>query len=137
MGMSYLPTSHEESLMNEINMTPLIDVMLVLLMVLMLALPAVQQAMSLDLPQVAAQGQTSANQTVQVELDAQGNLFWNAAPISPLALQMQAQQAAQQDPPPVVRLSADRSLSYERVLQTLHVLQQAGLMKVDFLTHAP
>jgi biopolymer transport protein ExbD len=70
-------------------------------------------------------------------MDAQGQAYWNGKPVTDDDLTALAKQAAQQEPPPVVRLSGDRAVSYERVLQTLSTLQSAGLSKVNFMSQKP
>ena len=135
--MSYLSEHADDDVMNEINMTPLIDIMLVLLIVFILAVPALQSAIPLTLPQASSSAALPLAEPVQLDIDAQGRTHWNGQAMSDEALQAQARQAALRSPQPVVRLRADRSVSYERVLQTLGVLQTAGLSKVNFMAQTP
>ena len=135
--MSFLPEHADDDVMNEINMTPLIDIMLVLLIVFILAVPALQSAIPLTLPQASSSAALPLAEPVQLDIDAQGRTHWNGQAMSDEALQAQARQAAQRSPQPVVRLRADRSVSYECVLQTLGVLQTAGLSKVNFMAQSP
>jgi len=118
--MSFLPAQDDDEVMTEINMTPLIDVMLVLLVVFILAVPTIHNA-----------------EPVRLDIDAQGHTYWNGKPVDDDTLKAQAQQAAMRDPQPVVRLSGDRAVPYERVLQTLSTLQSAGLAKVNFIAQRP
>lgn len=135
--MSFLPEHADDDVMNEINMTPLIDIMLVLLIVFILAVPALQSAIPLTLPQASSKAALPPIEPVALDINAQGQAHWNGQAMSDEALQAQARQAAQRTPQPVVRLRADRSVSYERVLQTLGVLQTAGLSKVNFMAQTP
>ena len=135
--MSYLSEHADDDVMNEINMTPLIDIMLVLLIVFILAVPALQSAIPLTLPQASSSAALPLAEPVQLDIDAQGRTHWNGQAMSDEALQAQARQAAQSSPQPVVRLRADRIVSYECVLQTLGVLQTAGLSKVNFMAQTP
>lgn len=135
--MSYLSEHADDDVMNEINMTPLIDIMLVLLVVFILAVPALQSAIPLTLPQASSSAALPLAEPVQLDIDAQGRTHWNGQAMSDETLQAQARLAAQRSPQPVVRLRADRSVSYERVLQTLGVLQTAGLSKVNFMAQTP
>lgn len=135
--MSFSTENSDDDVMNEINMTPLIDVMLVLLIVFILAVPAIQSAIPLTLPRASSAAPQQPAEPVRLDIDAQGNTYWNGKPLAEDALKMQAQQAATQDPQPVVRLSGDRAVAYERVLQTLGTLQSAGLSKVNFIAQKP
>lgn len=123
--------------MNEINMTPLIDVMLVLLIVFILAVPAIQSAIPLTLPKTSNAATLQPAESVRLDMDAQGHAYWNGKPVTDEALITLAQQVAKQEPPPVVRLSGDRAVPYERVLQTLSTLRAAGLSKVNFMSQKP
>jgi biopolymer transport protein ExbD len=135
--MSFLPEHADDDVMNEINMTPLIDVMLVLLIVFILAVPAIQSAVPLTLPRASSALPSQPAEPVRLDIDAQGRTYWNGKAVADDALQAQAQQAATLDPQPVVRLSGDRAVPYERVLQTLSTLQSAGLAKVNFMAQKP
>jgi biopolymer transport protein ExbD len=132
--MSFLPEHADDEVMNEINMTPLIDVMLVLLIVFILAVPAIQSAASLTLPKTTHAVVQQPAQPIELDIDAQGKIHWNGQTITTESLLQQAQQAAKQVPQPVVRLRGDRDVRYERVLQTLSSLQSAGLSKVNFMS---
>ncbi|PQA83547.1 biopolymer transporter ExbD [Limnohabitans sp. TS-CS-82] len=135
--MSFLPAQDDDEVMTEINMTPLIDVMLVLLIVFILAVPAMHSAIPLVLPRASSTAPPQPAQPVRLDIDAQGHAYWNGKLIEDDALNAQAQQAARQEPQPVVRLSGDRVVPYERVLQTLVTLQGAGLAKVNFIAQKP
>jgi biopolymer transport protein ExbD len=135
--MSFLPEHAENEVITDINMTPLIDVMLVLLIVFILAVPAIQSAIPLTLPRVGSAAPQQPAEPVRLDIDAQGRTYWNGKALSDDALQAQAQQAARLNPQPVVRLSGDRAVPYERVLQTLSTLQSAGLAKVNFMAQKP
>ena len=135
--MSFLPAQDDDEVMNEINMTPLIDVMLVLLIVFILAVPAIHSAVPLTLPRANSAAPQAPAEPVRLDIDAQGRIYWNGKAVADEALQAQAQQAAALDPQPVVRLSGDRAVTYERVLQTLSTLQGAGLTKVNFIAQKP
>ena len=135
--MSFLPAHDDDEVMTEINMTPLIDVMLVLLIVFILAVPAIHSAVPLTLPRASSAAPQQPAEPVRLDIDAQGRTYWNAKAVDEDALKVQAQQAATLDPQPVVRLSGDRAVAYERVLQTLSTLQGSGLTKVNFIAQKP
>ena len=135
--MSFLPAQDDDEVMTEINMTPLIDVMLVLLIVFILAVPAIHSAIPLVLPRASSAAPQQPAEPVRLDIDAQGRTYWNGKAVEEDALKAQAQQAAMLDPQPVVRLSGDRAVAYERVLQTLSSLQGSGLTKVNFIAQRP
>ncbi len=135
--MSFLPAHDDDEVMTEINMTPLIDVMLVLLIVFILAVPAIHSAVPLTLPRASSTAPQQPAEPVRLDIDAQGRTYWNSKAVDEDALKVQAQQAATLDPQPVVRLSGDRAVAYERVLQTLSTLQGSGLTKVNFIAQKP
>jgi len=135
--MSFLPAQDDDEVMTEINMTPLIDVMLVLLVVFILAVPTIHNAVPLSLPRASSPSPQRHAEPVRLDIDAQGHTYWNGKPVDDDTLKAQAQQAAMRDPQPVVRLSGDRAVPYERVLQTLSTLQSAGLAKVNFIAQRP
>ncbi len=135
--MSFLPAQDDDEVMTEINMTPLIDVMLVLLVVFILAVPAIHSAIPLVLPRASSAAPQQPAEPVRLDIDAQGRTYWNGKAVEEDALKAQAQQAAMLDPQPVVRLSGDRAVAYERVLQTLSSLQGSGLTKVNFIAQRP
>lgn len=135
--MSFLPAHDDDEVMTEINMTPLIDVMLVLLIVFILAVPALHSAVPLALPRASSATPPPPSEPVRLDIDAQGHLYWNGQAVTDEALKAHAQQAAGLTPQPVVRLSGDRAVPYERVLQTLSALQGAGLGKINFMAQTP
>jgi biopolymer transport protein ExbD len=135
--MSFLPAHDDDEVMTEINMTPLIDVMLVLLIVFILAVPAIHSAVPLTLPRASSAAPQQPAEPVRLDIDSQGRTYWNGKAVDEDALKAQAQQAATLDPQPVVRLSGDRAVAYERVLQTLSTLQGSGLSKVNFIAQKP
>ena len=132
-----LQSQDEPEVMLDINTTPLIDVMLVLLIVFLLAVPVIHSAVPLTLPRASSNITPPPAEPVRLDLDAQGHAYWNGQAVDDVALTRHAQHAATQTPQPVVRLSGDRAVPYERVLQTLSSLQGAGLSKVNFIAQKP
>jgi biopolymer transport protein ExbD len=123
----------DDSLMNEINMTPFIDVMLVLVIVFLVAIPAIHHAIKVDLPQTG--GSTiQAPAKIQVSVRADGALFWDDKPIGDEALRAKLQQAAQANPAPELHIAADRKVPYERVAEVMSAAQAGGLTKIGFVT---
>jgi biopolymer transport protein ExbD len=124
----------DEEVMSEINMTPLVDVMLVLLIIFMVTMPVITHAVKLDLPQAASAPEQVPPQQVDLSIDAAGNYFWNDKAVSSAALSERLHAAAQEAVPPVLRVSADRNVRYEAVAKALAAAQSAGLHKVGVVT---
>ncbi|MDG0026057.1 biopolymer transporter ExbD [Trinickia sp. Y13] len=122
------------SLAADINMTPLIDVMLVLLVVFMVTLPVLHHAAKIALPQASSQREDVRPPHVNVEIDALGQIRWDGRPLADTALAGAMSVAAKQAPQPEIRLVADRMTRYERVATVLSAANRAGLAKVGFIT---
>lgn len=118
----------------EINMIPLIDVMLVLLVIFMVTAPLLTHAVKVDLPKAAsAPNQTKAD-NIQLAIDATGQVLWNGESVDEAGLAERLAAAAAQSPQPEMHLRADRSTPYERVAQTLSAAARAGLSRIGFVT---
>lgn len=122
------PHADHEPLM-EINTTPLIDVMLVLLVMLIITIPTAWHSTELDLPPDSTQATPQA--VVQLRIDAQGRWFWNNAPVTDRnQLHAKLKEAAQQTPSPPLQLQADPKAPYGQVLAVLANAQQLGLKQL-------
>ena len=120
--------------MAEINVTPLVDVMLVLLIIFMVTIPVLQHSVPLDLPRASSVVQATQDETLLVNIDAQGQYFINSAAADDAALLARLKTAAAQNPQPLIQIRGDRNVRYERVAQLMAAAQQAGLSKVAFIT---
>jgi biopolymer transport protein ExbD len=118
----------------EINMVPLIDVMLVLLVIFILTAPLLTHAVKLDLPRVDAAPNVLKPEKVEVALNAQGQRFWNGEPVDRAGLQQRLGQASQQQPQPELHLRADQAVPYREVALTLADAARAGMAKVGFVS---
>lgn len=123
-----------DEVMNEINMTPLVDVMLVLLIIFIITVPVIQHSVNIDLPRASSQPQVTPPQTLRLSVDAQGSYFLNDEKIADTALAPKLQAAAAQNPQPDLHIRGDKSVRYERVAQAMATAQQAGLHKIGFVT---
>ncbi|MEX3786934.1 ExbD/TolR family protein [Paraburkholderia sp. BR14374] len=123
--------------MAEINMTPLIDVMLVLLVIFIITAPLFSHAIRLDLPKVAAAPAHQTPQTISLSIDGGGKLYWNGKPITLAQMRMQFAEAGKQADQPDIQLRAERSTRYEVIAQVMGAAQQAGLERIGFVTDPP
>ena len=119
--------------MSDINMTPLIDVMLVLLVIFMISAPLMASSLKLKLPDSAAAQPSESPQFVAVAIDPQGRFYLGDDPLEPAAFAEQVGTLARQNPAAEVQLRADRSVAYGRVAELIGVLQQAGLNRIAFV----
>ncbi|KWR77907.1 MAG: biopolymer transporter ExbD [Burkholderiaceae bacterium] len=124
----------DDEVMSEINMTPLVDVMLVLLIIFIITIPVINHAVKIDLPRATNQPNDSKPQSINVSIDAQGKVFWNQQEVDDATLDQRIAEAALQQPQPELHLRADREVRYERVAQVMAAAQHGGLGKIGFIT---
>jgi biopolymer transport protein ExbD len=120
--------------MNEINMTPLVDVMLVLLIIFIITVPVMKHAINIDLPRASNVPQDAKPETIRLSVDAAGQYFWNDVPVTDANLPLQLQAAAARQPQPELHIRGDKAVRYERVAQAMALAQQAGVRKIGFIT---
>ncbi|CAM2193716.1 Biopolymer transport protein exbD1 [Paraburkholderia kururiensis] len=134
MAMSPFAADDDDGLMNEINMTPLVDVMLVLLIVFMVTIPVIRHAVKIDLPHASSQKEETKPAQVSVSVQADGTIVWDKTPVDLDTLRAKIAAAAQQQPQPELHLNADRTVPYEKVAQVMSAAQAGGLTKIGFVT---
>ena len=132
--MAFGTQDETDEVMNEINMTPLVDVMLVLLIIFMITVPVMKHAVEIDLPRATSQPQDSKPETIRLSVDARGTYFWNETPIQDDELERQLQTAAARTPQPELHIRGDRAVRYERVALVMSAAKRAGLHKIGFVT---
>lgn len=120
--------------MSEINMTPLVDVMLVLLIIFIVTAPLMTQAIKVDLPQVNAAALDQKPETIRLSVKANGEIYWNDAVISAGQLKGRMEAAAKVEPQPEVHMSADKAAKYETIAEVMGAAREAGLAKFGFVT---
>ena len=118
---------------SEINVTPLVDVMLVLVVIFILTAPLLTSAIKLDLPQSAAAKPAQASRALTLVVDRGGQIFLADQPITPERLAQQLRQAAQANPDTELRLRADAQVPYGRIVEVMGVAHQAGLHRIGFV----
>ncbi|AKM03705.1 biopolymer transporter ExbD [Burkholderia pyrrocinia] len=125
--------NNDEGVMNDINMTPLIDVMLVLLIIFIVTLPVINKAVKVDLPKAAAQPAQSKTQDIDLSITADKTVLWNKDVVDDAALKLRVEAASKQGDPPAVNINADEHVEYGKVATILAALQGGGLNKINFV----
>ena len=118
----------------EINMIPLIDVMLVLLVIFIITTPMMTHAVKVDLPQASSRPNEVKPETINLSIQADGSVYWNAEAVDAAAWQARMDAAAQQTPQPEIHLRADAELAYKHVAQIMADAARAGLSRLGFVT---
>jgi biopolymer transport protein ExbD len=132
--MAFGTQDDTDDVMNEINMTPMVDIMLVLLIIFIITVPVMKHSVNIDLPRATNEAQNIKPETLRLSVDAQGAYFVNETRIADADLGPQLQAAAAQNPQPELHIRGDKAVRYERVAQAMAAAQQAGLRKIGFIT---
>ena len=134
MSFGSLEGSDDNAPLAEINMVPLIDVMLVLLVIFLVTAPMLTHAVKVDLPRAVSMPNVSKPETVQVSIDAAGTVFWNTQAVDSAALSVRLATAAAQQPQPELHIRAERTTPYEKVAQLMSEAARVGVSRIGFVT---
>lgn len=134
MSFGSFSESDDDDALAEINMIPLIDVMLVLLVIFIVAAPLLQHAVKIDLPQTSSAPLQPEPDAVRLSIDADATLYWNEAALPQDELDSRLQALAQQQPQPELQLAAARTTPYEKVALVMTAAARAGLTRIGFVT---
>lgn len=126
--------SNHQAPMADINVTPMVDVMLVLLVIFIITAPLFTHAIKLDLPNAPSQAAPEKPETITLAINADGKLFWNNAPVTQDELTTRFSTASQKKPQPELHLRADKSTRYETIAQVMASAQGNGMTKIGFVT---
>jgi biopolymer transport protein ExbD len=118
----------------EINMIPLIDVMLVLLVIFIVTAPLLTHAIRIDLPRVSTEPVTKKPEVVALAIDANGETFWNGERVNEIELNARMGEAAKREPQPELHLSVDRTTQYQVVAEVMGAASKAGLSRIGFVS---
>ncbi len=132
--MAFGTQDDTDEVMNEINMTPMVDIMLVLLIIFIITIPVMKDSVNIDLPRASSVAQNIQPDTLRLSVDAAGRYFLNDTPVADDALPARLQAAAAQNPQPDLHIRGDKAVRYERVAQAMAAAQRAGLRKIGFIT---
>ncbi len=132
--MSFGTQDDTDDVMNEINVTPLVDVTLVLLIIFIITVPVMNHAVPVDLPRAASQRELIQPETIRLSITADGRYHWNESDIADDALEPRLRQEAAKDPQPDLHIRGDKDVRYERVAKAMSAAQRAGVRKIGFVT---
>lgn len=130
-------TSNDDDAISDINITPLVDVMLVLLVTFIVTAPPLNNAIPLDLPQTVATTSLDQADPVVVSVDASGGVFIDSEAVALEQLPEALQALHSKDPDVAVSLRADQATGYGRVAQVLADVQKAGISRLSVITESP
>ena len=122
--------------MADINVTPMVDVMLVLLVIFIITAPLFTHAIKLDLPNAQSAAAPQKPETISLSINGEGKIFWNNDPVDQKDLGARLAQEAQKNPQPELQLRADKSTRYEIIAQVMSAAQTNGMTKLGFVTDA-
>ena len=134
MAFGSFNKSGDSSPMAEINMVPLIDVMLVLLVIFIITAPLLTHAVKIDLPKASSRVNQTRPDNVQLGIRASGEIFWNGEAIELAALESRFGSAARIEPQPELHIRADRRTEYRHVAKVMAMAARAGLTRIGFVT---
>lgn len=134
MAFGGLSEKHAQQPMAEINMIPLIDVMLVLLIIFIITAPLVTHAVKVDLPKASSAENDVKPEHIELSLNAAGEVFWNGERVDEARWRQRMAEAAALPTPPELHLRADGELAYRKVVQVMSDAARAGLTKIGFVT---
>src|SRR5882757_537754 len=135
MAMQVGNSSEEQSVMNNINTTPLVDVMLVLLIIFLITIPVINKTVKVQLPKAVNIPTQTKPENITVAVDKEGNIYWNDTRVpNKEQLLSHIKEAAVIKPQPEVHIRADKDSKFEAVGRVLYAIQRGGIVKVGFLT---
>jgi biopolymer transport protein ExbD len=135
MAMSLQGSGEEQSVMANINTTPLVDVMLVLLIIFLITIPVINKTVKVDLPKAVNIPTQTKPENITIAVDKAGNTYWNDRRIpNKDELLTHIKDAAVKVPQPEIHIRADRDAKFEAVGRVLYAIQRGGVVKVGFIT---
>ncbi len=134
MAFGHLDSGRAGAPLAEINMVPLIDVMLVLLIVFMITAPLLTHAVKVDLPRASSAPNETRQEHIQLAIDATGQIHWNGEVIGSDQLITRLADAATQTPVPELHIRAERTTPYEQVAQVMSAAARQGMTRIGFVT---
>lgn len=118
----------------EINTTPLVDVMLVLLIIFIITIPVINHSVKIDLPRATNQRDEIKPDSINLSIDAQGLMYWNNEAIDAAQMNARIAEASKKTPQPELHIRAERTTQYEKIVEVMAAAQSGGLSKIGFIT---
>jgi biopolymer transport protein ExbD len=135
MSMSISDAGDDEKAISEINVTPLVDVMLVLLIIFLITIPVITQSVKVELPKAANIPTATKPENINIAVDSQGSVYWNTMLVpSQDALLERIKAVAVLDPQPEIHVRGDRGTAYEHIGRVIVLSQRGGIQKIGFIT---
>jgi biopolymer transport protein ExbD len=135
MSMSVGGSSDENTVMSNINTTPLVDVMLVLLIIFLITIPVITKTVPVDLPKAVNIPTRTKPENITIAVDKDGSIYWNDKRVpSRDALLAYIREAAVRKPQPEIHIRGDKDTRYEAIGRVMYAIQRGGIVKVGFLT---
>ncbi|HEX5649823.1 MAG TPA: biopolymer transporter ExbD [Steroidobacteraceae bacterium] len=125
----------DDKAISEINVTPLVDVMLVLLIIFLITIPVITQSVKVELPKAANIPTQTKPENINIAVDREGNVYWNTmlVPTQDLLL-TRIKSVAVMDPQPEIHVRGDRGTAYEHIGRVIVLAQRGGIQKIGFIT---
>lgn len=134
MAFGSMDSGNNDAPLAEINMVPLIDVMLVLLIIFIVTAPLLTHAVKVDLPKASSSANETKRESVQLAIDASSHVYWNGEAVNPETLSQRLSEAAKIQPQPELHIRAERSTAYEKIAQVMSEAARYGLSRIGFVT---
>jgi biopolymer transport protein ExbD len=134
MAMGSFDPRRHQGPMSDINVVPLVDVMLVLLVIFIITAPLLTNAVKIDLPKASSSPNITKPEHIEFGIRENGDLFWNGEKVTLDQLPARFAAAAKTQPQPELHIRADRHAEYEPVAKVMSLAAQAGLTRIGFVT---
>ncbi|RYF54733.1 MAG: biopolymer transporter ExbD [Comamonadaceae bacterium] len=132
--MAFGTQDEPDEVMNEINMTPLVDVMLVLLIIFIITVPVMKHSVNIDLPQASSERELTKPETILFSVAADGSYYWNDKKLDDSEVQPRLAAESAKEPQPELHIRGDKAVRYERVAKAMSAAREAGIRKIGFIT---
>lgn len=137
MSLGSFDSKNHTQPMADINVVPLVDVMLVLLVIFIITAPLLTHSVKIDLPKASSNPNITKPEHIEFAIREDGSLYWNGAQVQAEALPAQFEREAKKQPQPELHIRADRLVAYEKVAQVMSVAAKSGLVRIGFVTEPP